>query len=268
MDPLNLVDPVVEIAGKAAVKIMQVYEDGNFTVEKKENLTPITEADILSNDLIVDALKQLTPGIPVLSEEDEQFDFETRKTWDLYWLVDPLDGTRDFIHRSGEFCINIALIQQHSPILAVIFSPVMKTCYTASVGNGAWFIGADGKKHAISVSSWPINDPIRVIVSNHARSKRIAPLCQFLGKHELIRCGSALKFCSIAEGSAEIYPRFGPISEWDTAAGQCILECAGGAVIDLNGQSLRYNTKKDLLQPSFLAVSDKKAACEILKEWR
>jgi len=269
MDHLNLVNPVVEIARKAAEKIMQIYlQKDPIRVEKKANQTPLTEADILSNNIIVPALKALTPDYPVLSEEGEQFDYNIRKNWTTYWLIDPLDGTREFIHKTDDFCVNIALIQDFTPVLGVVFSPVAKTCYTSCLGHSAIFRNAEGDEQTITTSPWPDANPVRVILSRHAKTDTLAKFFENIGRHEVKVQGSGLKFCSIAKGAAEIYPRLGPISEWDTAAGQCILECAGGAVFDFEGNSLQYNTKDDLLQPSFWAVSNKEAALKILQHWR
>lgn len=269
MDPSNLVEPVVEIAAQAAEKIMHVYSHNDvISVQEKHDNTPVTEADMLSNNFIVNALEKLTPDYPVLSEEGEQFNYEIRKKWETYWLVDPLDGTREFIHKTDEFCINIALIHQHKPILGVIFSPVTKTCYTGCLGHSAIYRKKGSAEKIKAISHWQGVQPIRIVISRRVKAERLALLYEQIGNYELIRCGSALKFCSIAQGNADIYPRLGSISEWDTAAGQCILECAGGAVIDFEGNSLCYNKKDDLLQPAFLAVSDMDAALTVLQYWR
>jgi len=213
MDPSNLIKPAIEIASKAGDAIMSFYQgDRPMEIVKKDDNTPVTAADIRSNEIICEELSKLTPDIPVLSEEGPEVSFEERQTWETYWLIDPLDATREFINGTGEFCINIALIREHAPILGIIFSPVNESCYTACLGDDAKYLNKNGESRKIHVSSWLKSEPVRVIVSRTAIKDRIKLFCEHLGRYELLTQGSALKFCRIAEGDADIYPRFGPFS--------------------------------------------------------
>ncbi len=269
MEASNLIKSLVAILRKAALDVMRIYNSSQtLEITCKNDLTPVTQADILSHEIILNELSHLTPDFPVLSEEGAEISFHDRQAWSRYWLVDPLDGTKEFIRHSGEFCINIALIQDHVPVLGVLFSPATMTCYTACPELGARFIDQQGKEHPIQVSPWPRSEPVRVIVSHATMKEPVKAICDYLQHYHLSLQGSAIKFGVIAQGKADIYPRFGPIFEWDTAAGQCILECAGGAVLDLEGNSLRYNTKDPLLQPPFIAVSNRSVGLELLQNWR
>lgn len=269
MDPSKLVKPVLDIVRQSALEVMRIYQnDQILEVKPKINQTPLTQADLLSHEIIQNGLNQLTPEIPVLSEEGGDIPFQDRQKWGTYWLVDPLDGTKEFIRHSGEFCINVALIQDHQPILGVLFSPTTMTCYTACQQMGARFLDQQGKERSLHVTPWPSSTPVRVIVSHSTVKEPVKVMCDALEMYHLQQQGSAIKFGIIAQGDAELYPRFGPISEWDTAAGQCILECAGGAVLDLEGNALRYNTKDPLLLPPFIAVSDRSIGLKLLQNWR
>lgn len=269
MDPSNLVKPLLGIIRQSAIEVMRIYHsDQLLEVSAKLNQTPLTQADLLSHDIILNGLNQLTPEIPVLSEEGSDIAFEHRQMWGTYWLVDPLDGTKEFIRHSGEFCINVALIQDHVPILGVLFSPASMTCYTACQQMGARFVDQQGNEQSLHVTPWPRSTAVRIIVSHSTMKEPVKMMCDALKSYDLRQQGSAIKFSIIAQGDAELYPRFGPISEWDTAAGQCILECAGGAVMDLEGNVLRYNTKDSLLVPPFIAVSDKTIGLQLLQNWR
>lgn len=252
----DIIGPVIEIANHAAEAILKIY-DTEFTVERKDDHTPLTKADMAAHHIICDGLSALQPKFPVLSEESADIPFKVRASWPRYWLVDPLDGTREFIKRNGEFTVNIALIENHRPILGVILVPVSRVCYFAARGMGA-FKQLD-QEPAAAIHARPClieDDTIIVAGSRSHRDDSLVTFLQNIGNHELISMGSSLKSCMVAEGAADIYPRLGPTSEWDTAAAQCIVEEAGGFLTDLALEPMRYNTKESLLNPDFLVFGD------------
>ncbi len=254
IDPCALVEPAVALAREAGERIMAIYE-GGFSVAEKADRTPLTEADMAAHRTIVEGLQRLTPGLPVLSEESAEIPFEERARWRTYWLVDPLDGTREFIKRNGEFTVNIALVRDHEPVLGVVHAPALGLTYWACRGGGAWKQAGSEAPRRIRVR--PFRPGRAVVAGSRSHSdERLAAYCERLGPHELVSMGSALKSCLVAEGRADVYPRFGPTSEWDTAAAQCIVEEAGGHVVDAAGRPLRYNTKPSLLNPDFLVCGD------------
>jgi 3'(2'), 5'-bisphosphate nucleotidase len=241
--------PVVARAGAA---IMRVYDMG-FTVQHKEDNSPLTLADLESQRVIVEGLEQITPDVPILSEESAQAPWDERKTWRELWVVDPLDGTREFVKRNGEFTVNIALVREHEPVLGVVAAPALGLLYWGAAGVGAFSHHRDAARVAINVS--PPQNPLRVIGSRSHASAETANYLTRLGPHAMTGIGSSLKFCLVAEGKADLYPRFGPTSEWDTAAGQALLEAAGGHVTRLDGHRLRYNCRDSVLNGDFLAFS-------------
>lgn len=245
---------LVEIAKLAGEAILAVYQR-DFSVEQKADQSPLTEADLAAHRLIVAALQRLTPDIPVLSEESADIPYATRRQWVRYWLVDPLDGTREFIRRNGEFTVNIALIEQGKPRQGVVYAPVTGDCYFADMAQGAWKTDADGTTRPIQVSK-PSQRPMRVVASRSHAGDSLKGLLEKIGEHTLISIGSSLKLCLIAEGAADFYPRLGPTSEWDTAAAQAVIEAAGGRLTDLQLKPLVYNQKETLLNPYFLVFAD------------
>ena len=250
----KLLDEITKVADTAGEAIMAVYE-GDFAVELKDDRSPLTEADRASHRVIRDGLSSLRPVFPVLSEESSSEEVENRGDWQCYWLVDPLDGTKEFVKRNGEFTVNIALVEHNRAILGVVAAPALGIEYGGALGSGAWRRGADGLSVPIKVSKAHA-PPLRVVGSRSHPSAALASFLETLGPHELKPMGSSLKICLVADGQADVYPRLGPTSEWDTAAAQAILESAGGGMMDLAGQPLRYNTKDDLLNPHFLAFGD------------
>lgn len=250
----ELLKHIEQIAIDAGEAIMQIYQSGNFDIEQKSDQSPLTKADLASHRLIVAALQKLTPKIPLLSEEDAEISYQERSKWQQYWLIDPLDGTKEFIKKNGEFTVNIALIENGTATLSVIDVPAQKTTYSAAKGRGA-FKYKNGKRQPIKAMKNARPKPIVVGSRSHAAAELTAYL-QRLGPHDLISMGSSLKFCLIAEGKADLYPRFGPTSEWDTAAAQCIVEQAGGKVVTLDDTPLRYNSKESLLNPHFMVYAD------------
>ncbi len=246
----KLLPQIEAIAKQAAGEILKIYHSKDFGIEIKNDRSPLTQADLAAHHTIVNALKVLTPNIPVLSEESATIPFSTRKTWQKYWLIDPLDGTKEFIKRNGEFTVNIALIENHKPVLSVVHVPVTDCIYSAADGLGAF---KDGTKIQVKkpASSIPI-----VVGSRSHISEDVQHYLKQLGEHEMTAMGSSLKFCLVAEGQADLYPRLGLTSEWDTAAAQCIVEQAGGRVVTLDDKSLQYNTKDSLLNPYFMVYGD------------
>ena len=252
--PAALLERVIAIAVEAGEMILTIYHT-EFAVEHKEDCSPLTEADLVSHKTILWGLEDLIPGVPVLSEESKEIPFVKRYTWQRYWLVDPLDGTREFIKGNGEFTVNIALIEDHKPTLGVVYAPVIKALYSASRGQGAYKRVADGAAIGIKVRPWA-GGTARIVGSRSHAGEHLKVFLNDVNDYELVSMGSSLKFCLIAEGKADIYPRFGLTSEWDTAAAQCVVEEAGGIVVDLNKVPLRYNAKDSLLNPYFLVIAD------------
>lgn len=253
-DLATLLDPLIALARDAGNAILEVY-DSDFAVQRKDDDSPLTAADLAAHRTIVSGLRTLTPDWPILSEESAIPDFATRQGWNRYWLVDPLDGTKEFVNRSGEFTVNIALIDTHRPALGVVHSPVRRITYAGAQGIGAFKQQDDLGRHPIHVRPMP-DAPVTVVGSKSHGTEALRRYLQRLGKHQLTSMGSSLKFCLVAEGSADLYPRFGPTSEWDTAAAQAVVEAAGGQVTDTRLRPLRYNTRESLLNPNFLVFGD------------
>ena len=251
----TLLDPIVELARQAGDAILRVYNSDDFSVEEKDDKSPLTAADLASHHAIVNGLAALTADIPVLSEESASLPFTERSSWQRYWLVDPLDGTREFIKRNGEFTVNIALIDAGVPVLSVVHVPVSGVTYLACQGMGAFKQEPGGPRKAIRVRKLG-DGPVMVVGSRSHRGESLNNFLDKLGEHDMVGMGSSLKLCLVAEGSADVYPRLGPTSEWDTAAAQCVVEQAGGFVTDTAMKPLRYNTKDSLLNPFFLVFGD------------
>jgi 3'(2'), 5'-bisphosphate nucleotidase len=245
---------IIALAREAAARILVVYES-DFAVERKGDQSPLTAADMAAHHCIVEGLERLTPDIPVLSEESaEDVPALVRRRWSRLWLVDPLDGTREFVKRNGEFTVNIALIDDGIPILSVVQAPVTGALWHAARGGGAF--RREGASDIPLATRVPALPPLRVAGSRSHADARSTTLIDRIGPVESMPLGSSLKFCRIAEGGMDVYPRFGPTSEWDTAAGQCLLEAAGGIVIDPRGRPLRYNQRDTILNGDFLALGD------------
>jgi 3'(2'), 5'-bisphosphate nucleotidase len=304
----KLLDDIITIARNAGEKILTIYhQSSTLEIISKTDDSPLTQADLAAHHIIVAALNRLTPKIPVLSEESTLPDFAERQQWTQYWLVDPLDGTKEFISRNGEFTVNIALIDKGVPVLGVVYVPVGDVCYAGfsadtsesskitsessiqssdthsniSVSpNKSVFVNKNIHKYACKISANGIVDikarsiqglvsaglPIEVVASRHHRAEAVDTLCAKIntewGQTHLRSMGSSLKLCLIAEGRADLYPRFGPTSEWDTAAAQAIVEAAGGNVLNARGLPLRYNQKDSMLNPDFFVIG------EDISQWR
>ncbi|WP_393938183.1 3'(2'),5'-bisphosphate nucleotidase CysQ [Aeromonas rivipollensis] len=244
---ISELEPIARAAGDA---ILTIYRQP-FAVEYKQDESPLTAADQGAHEVIVQALARLTPDIPVLSEESDAETMQARLGWSRYWLVDPLDGTKEFVSRNGEFTVNIALIEESRPVWGLVYAPVLDKLWYGGKEVGAWRV-ADGAHKAIQTRPHEAGQAWRVVGSrNHLSQETLDYLAPF-GEIELVSMGSSLKFCIIAEGGAELYPRLAPTCEWDTAAAQAVLEGAGGSVTQLDGSALAYN-KPDILNPWFVA---------------
>jgi 3'(2'), 5'-bisphosphate nucleotidase len=240
----------VAIALRAGGAILEVYRQKDFGTTYKEDRSPLTRADMAAHRLILAELGAIQPALPILSEESKTIPYEQRASWNRFWLVDPLDGTKEFIKRNDEFTVNIALIEEKRPVLGVVHAPALGETYLATDGMGA-FKRSNGTETGIHVLGYD-GGPVKVLASRSHGKKALDEFLSRIGPAEYMNVGSALKFGRIAEGAAHLYPRWGPTMEWDTAAGQCIVEQAGGAVTDLKGAALRYN-KADLQNPDFIA---------------
>ena len=247
---MTLLNAVISIAEQAGAAILTIYQKDStaFNVTDKADNSPLTAADLASHQLIVNALQALTPELPVLSEEAADISWNIRKTWQRYWLVDPLDGTKEFIKRNGEFTVNIALIEDGEPVLGVIFAPVLNKTYYAAKGEGAFVKHGDASR-AIRVAT--PGDTVRVVGSRSHPSPDLAGYLQQFPKHDMVPVGSSLKFCLVAEGSADVYPRFGPTMQWDTGSGH-IIALEAGAKVSFDGISRRVYQREKLLNPNFI----------------
>src|ERR1700692_4897512 len=248
----GLADALMPIVARAGDAIMRIYDSG-FTVQRKEDDSPLTLADLESQRVIMEGLTEVTPDIPILSEESAQAPWDERKTWRELWVVDPLDGTREFVKRNGQFTVNIALVREHEPVLGVVAAPALGLLYWGASGAGAFSHHRGAAEGPLKVS--PPGSPWRWVASRSHASAETAGYLTRVGPHAMTGIGSSLKFCLVAEGKADLYPRFGPTSEWDTAAGQAILEAAGGRVTRLDGHRLRYNCRPSVINGDFLAFS-------------
>jgi len=250
-----LIDPIIDIAQDAGELILQVYRE-EFDVEMKGDGTPLTIADQRSHNLICQRLAALTPDIPILSEESGKISYEERRNWNIYWLVDPLDGTKEFVKKSGEFTVNIALLIENIPVIGVVHTPVKERTHWGIYGGGAWKQVGTEAAQVISAKPYSGGKATVVASKSHGQEK----LEQFLnnlereeGSYDVENMGSALKICLVAEGLGDIYPRLGLTSEWDTASADIVIREAGGKIIQPNGDDVIYN-KENLLNPYFLAI--------------
>jgi 3'(2'), 5'-bisphosphate nucleotidase len=253
IDPNQLLFEVTALARDAGRAILEVYAS-SFSVQEKADSSPLTEADLRSEKLILAGLKRIAPEIPVLSEESGQVPWATRRGWSRLWVVDPLDGTKEFVQRNGEFTVNIALVDNHRPVLGIVHAPALERDYYACEGVGAFRSDAKAAGRPIRAVKRGTG-PVRVVGSRSHRGSSLDGFLARVGAHELVEVGSSLKLCLVADGQADVYPRLGPTCEWDTAAGQCVLEQAGGQVLKLDGEPLAYN-REDTLNPNFVGFAD------------
>jgi 3'(2'), 5'-bisphosphate nucleotidase len=248
----EMIEPIVALSVEAGSAILEVYAS-DFDVQSKSDASPLTKADLAAHRIIVAGLGKLTPDVPIISEESGLPEYEERATWSQYWLVDPLDGTKEFVNRNGEFTVNIALIDDGRPVLGVVRVPVQGKTYIGCRGIGAEQRDDDGHATRLTVAEKSAS-PVRVVGSRSHRGSSLDSFLDKLGDTSLVAMGSSLKFCTIAAGGADIYPRLGPTSEWDTAAAQAVVEQAGGRVLELDGKPLAYNQKADILNPFFVVI--------------
>jgi 3'(2'), 5'-bisphosphate nucleotidase len=248
---LNIeIDKICDIARAAGAAIMDIYE-GDHAVEFKDDKSPLTAADKAAHAVIVAGLEELTPDIPILSEEGRDIPYEQRKAWTRFWLVDPLDGTKEFIKRNGEFTVNIALIEGRQPVFGVIYVPVQDTLYWGGKGQGAFMQEGQGQPQSICVREPDPSKGLTVVMSRSHPSPELAEYLKTINVADALSIGSSLKLCAVAEGRADLYPRLGPTMEWDTGAGQAVVEGAGGELKTPKKLMLVYN-KENLLNPHFI----------------
>ncbi|MBR9729358.1 3'(2'),5'-bisphosphate nucleotidase CysQ [Shewanella intestini] len=256
MKPEDIIEQIIDIATQAGQEIRSIYQNGNFEREIKSDNTPVTSADLAANEIICRKLAELTPDIPILSEEAVNIPLSDRQHWQRYWLVDPLDGTGEFIAGSGDFSVIIALVEHNRPIVGVVYVPMTQVCYYAIAGLGA-YKRDNGQELRIKSNSLTQQqtDQLRVAVSRRQDPKSVLKLFNHAKHCELVVLGgAALKSCLVAEGRADCYVRLGPTGEWDTGAAQIIVEEAGGALMDINLQPMSYNERETLENPNFIVV--------------
>ncbi len=253
MNLIDVVNEIIIISKEAGAAILRVYNQQEFQIENKADSSPLTEADRMANDIICRSLIEKYPHIPIISEENKMEPYQTRKNYEMCWMVDPLDGTKEFIHRNGDFTVNIALIKQGEPVLGVVYQPVNNNSYYAAKDFGA-FSNINGITTSLKTTPFSIREKgLKVVASRSHLNEETSIFIAQLNEPQLVTRGSSLKFLLLASGQADIYPRLAPTSEWDTAAAQCILTVAGGIVLQAdNGIPMGYN-KESLLNPSFIA---------------
>ncbi|MGC3874317.1 3'(2'),5'-bisphosphate nucleotidase CysQ [Halomonas sp. GXIMD04776] len=237
-------------------RVMVIYRR-DFDVETKADDSPLTEADLLAHRLLTTLLQEVQPDIPILSEESEQASYDVRRDWQRYWLIDPIDGTKEFIKRNGEFTLNIALIVDGVPVFGIVHAPALETTWWGQRELGACKI-AGGRSHTIQVRELPEPDqaPWKIVGSRSHGAVAFEAFCQELPHHECLTMGSSLKLCLVAEGAADLYPRLAPTCEWDTAAAHAVVLAAGGDVLDARTlEPLRYNRKESLYNPFFIVCN-------------
>ncbi|MEN1727901.1 MAG: 3'(2'),5'-bisphosphate nucleotidase CysQ [Pseudomonadota bacterium] len=253
----ELLAQVRHAVADAGSAILEIYANpALFETELKDDDSPLTAADKAANDILVSALQALTPDIPVLSEESAQAPWSTRQHWTRCWVVDPLDGTREFLKRNDEFTVNVALVDGHRPVLGVVYAPALDRWFFAARGQGAWRQDGERDPIRIEVGEKIADRPWQVVGSRSHNTPEVNAFVEQLGDAELVAMGSSLKLCLVADGSADLYPRLGPTCEWDTCAAQAVVEEAGGHVLHAEtGQPLMYNARESLLNPHFIVCS-------------
>lgn len=257
-DLSHLLPDVISIACSAGQLILDIYENKSYESYTKSDETPVTSADLAAHKLVVERLSELTPDIPVLSEEAANISLTTRETWQRYWLVDPLDGTQEFIARSGDFATIIALVENNRPVMGVVYGPVSGVTYYAYSGKGAWKIPDMSESLRIETHKHELpGQSIAIAISRRQDINRITNRLSSKWNYELVPLGSAaLKACLVAEGAVDCYLRLGPTGEWDTAATQCIVEEAGGRILSTQLEPLSYNERDTLENPNFIVLGD------------
>jgi 3'(2'), 5'-bisphosphate nucleotidase len=255
----QLLPGVIEVARAAGQLILDIYEEQQYEAFTKQDATPVTSADLAAHKLINERLSELTPDIPVLSEEAADISLAQRSQWQCYWLVDPLDGTQEFIARSGDFATIIALVENNKPVMGVVYAPVSGVTYYACDGEGAWKIPQLGEQ-AVAIQSYQHNEAsqsLSIAISRRQNINNITSCLSSAWNYELVPLGSAaLKACLVAEGAVDCYLRLGPTGEWDTAATECIVTEAGGSILSTRLEPLSYNQRETLENPNFIVIGD------------
>lgn len=254
-DPRQLCDHLVSLAREAGDAILRIYHQVDPDITYKADDSPLTAADLASHRVIAAGLAELTPEIPLLSEEGADRPYEERRGWQRLWLVDPLDGTKEFIRRNGEFTVNVALLEEGAPMLGVVYAPVLDRTYLGVVGEGAWRQDGEGETKPIRAAGTG-DEGLAVVASRSHSGPELAAFLGRLPEHRLVSMGSSLKICLVAEGAADVYPRLGPTMEWDTGAADAVVRAAGGQVLDLAASPLGYN-KENLLNPHFIVLGER-----------
>ena len=256
----QLAEGLSKICRQAGKAILEVYNRSDFGVQTKSDNSPLTEADLAAHHIIVDGLADLVSDVPTLSEESDKISFKTRSRWNRYFLVDPLDGTKEFINRNGEFTVNIALIENHVPIMGAVYVPVTDVLYIGiNVGEDRQAYKIDKGGKTLFATRSMTSSAVTVVASRRHGSEEMERCMALLNENfdvDTKNVGSSLKFCQIAEGGADLYPRLAPTSEWDTGAAQAVVTAAGGLVVDDSFAELQYNTKENILNPFFFVIAD------------
>ena len=254
MNYSNILKSIIDTSYLAGEKILEIYNDNNYksSIEIKKDASPLTIADKASNDVIINSLKKINTKIPILSEEEKEIDFSSRKDWNRFWLVDPLDGTKEFINRNGEFTVNIALIEDSCPVMGVVYAPVKKKLWYGLKNYGSFLINNNEKPIKISKKK-PLDEIIKIVSSrSHANDKKLKKYLKKFKKHEIISMGSSIKMCLVADGTAHYYPRFGPTMEWDTGAAHAVVKYANGNIYNIDTKEELIYNKENLLNPGFI----------------
>jgi len=251
LDYNKLCNSILSISKEAGKEILKIYTTENLGVTYKDDKTPLTLADKASNSVIEKSLKILTPNIPILSEEGKSTDYSEREKWDTFWLIDPLDGTKEFIKKNGEFTVNIALISNGEPILGVVYAPVLDTAWYGIINEGSYKVL--NNQSAVKISVIKPDNTVKIVTSrSHANNPKLDQFLKDYPNYELVKMGSSIKICLVADGTAHMYPRLGPTMEWDTAAAHAVVKYAGGNIYELNSKNELIYNKSSLLNPEFL----------------
>ena len=248
----DMINDVINIARQAGSAILDVYHT-DFNISIKDDKSPLTEADIRANAIIIEGLEKIIPDVPVLSEEGQNIPYEARSNWDTYWLVDPLDGTKEFIKKNDEFTVNIAFLEKNQPVFGVVYAPALNKLYWGSTEKGSFKSDNGGDTFILISVNSQVTNPVQIAVSRSHPSPQMKGFISQFNKYDLHPMGSSLKICSVSDGTVHFYPRLGPTMEWDTAASHAIIRAAGGELINIGtNEPLEYN-KEDLLNPEFIA---------------
>ena len=245
---------LIEIIYKAGEKVMEIYQSSDFEIKYKNDDSPLTIADQVSNDIICNSLHTLYPQIPILSEEGAEIPFSKRKKWQSLWVIDPIDGTKEFIKKNGEFTLNIALIEKNNPTVGLVYAPCIKKLWYGS-DQGSFKV-SKGKKSKISINSKCNDDLINIVSSRSHSNPMVKTFLNQFKNYNIVNMGSSIKICLVADGTADIYPRLAPTMEWDTAAAHAVLKYAGGSLIDLDTKKEMIYNRKNLKNSNFVANSN------------